>query len=558
MDVWQLGNTSVRSALRLRDGLTALASSSLQGNIRKKEGDEAFRRLLGERGVVSLGKDATNSVGRKWRSAMAKLGFLYPPVEKSWKFAQNDLGPMDMITPAGRALIMSETVPAMHECFLRALATPLSLSKNGQTFSPLRWTLAIIIELYHQKEDASISFMEMSCIVQATDPIVGLEQTVERIKLLRQQRATEKRKKGFDKEYYSQVSLSNGYKPATLRDYADMNIRYLKATGMVQSKGKGISLIPEKRSLAVELAQHLLSNQPLLELYRSLCLGAPLPTDELPKAREILKDLLQKATTYGLSDDLDEKDWETSQTINRARYRIEERINNKKEELYASQQERQWREIASYMNLIASNKRKYNKNSIPYGEAPAYLEWSIWRAFLAIDTLVNKPFKVRCFQVDQDFLPVGTAPGGGPDLIAEFSNCVLVIEVTLSESSRQEAMEGEPVRRHVADLMQQYDKPVYGLFIANRIDTNTAETFRKGVWYTQNDYRQNLLITPLTLEQFSNFFQTIFETGQARPETIIKLIEECQNARCNLDSPSWKKEIENIVSRRIAFYKRAK
>ena len=70
-------------------------------------------------------------------------------------------------------------------------------------------------------------------------------------------------------------------------------------------------------------------------------------------------------------------------------------------------------------------------------------------------------------------------------------------------------MEGEPVRRHVADLMQQYNKPVYGLFIANRIDSNTAETFRIGVWYTRDDVRLNLHIVPFTLMQFSTFFKAI-------------------------------------------------
>ena len=46
------------------------------------------------------------------------------------------------------------------------------------------------------------------------------------------------------------------------------------------------------------------------------------------------------------------------------------------------------------------------------------------------------------------------------------------------------------------------DKPVYGLFIANKIDTNTAETFRHGIWYGKDDIVQRLTIVPLTLKQF--------------------------------------------------------
>ena len=127
MEFWQLGNTSVRSAMRIKDGLTAYSASSIQGNIRRGDGDIAFRRLLGQCGVVSLGEDATHSVGRKWRSAMGKLGFIYPEIKRGMGFVQTDLGQLDMITPAGWNLVRAETVAAMQECYLRSMVTPLFL-----------------------------------------------------------------------------------------------------------------------------------------------------------------------------------------------------------------------------------------------------------------------------------------------------------------------------------------------------------------------------------------------------------------------------------------------
>ena len=54
MKPWHLGNTTVRSPFRLRDGLVALSTSSLQGNLRGEEQERAFRRLLGEHGIESL------------------------------------------------------------------------------------------------------------------------------------------------------------------------------------------------------------------------------------------------------------------------------------------------------------------------------------------------------------------------------------------------------------------------------------------------------------------------------------------------------------------------
>lgn len=555
MRFWQIGNTSVRSAMRIKDGLTAYSKSAIQGNIRKIEGDIAFRSLLGQCGVVSLGEDSTNSLGRKWRSAMGKLGFIYPEIKRSMGFTQNDLGPLDMITPAGWNLVRAETVAAMQECYLRAMAAPLSPAGNQYTFSPLCWVLAILLELESRGEEPSVNFPEMALIVQTTTPVDGLTETVDRILTLRFQRNASDRKRVFDRNRYDLAAEKIGRAANTFRDYADMNMRYLKTAGMVQSKGKGISLIQEKRTLAVELAKELLSDRPLLELYRSMCNGTPLPTDNVAIAHQVLADLLKQIQQYGIAYSPVGRPLDTPAHINQIRYEIEELIAEKKEEVYAAQQADQWQEIAAYMDLIASRKERKRLNEdmeirVPKTEAPAYLEWSLWRAFLAIDTLTNKPYEVRRFKIDQDFMPVSTVPGNGPDLIAEFNDYVVVIEVTLSESSRQEAMEGEPVRRHVADLMLQYDKPVYGLFIANRIDSNTAETFRIGVWYTRDDKRLNLHIVPFTLSQFSRFFKTMFATGHAAPQSIIDLLTACEGYRKDCEAPQWKRAIAQIISDR--------
>lgn len=47
---------------------------------------------------------------------------------------------------------------------------------------------------------------------------------------------------------------------------------------------------------------------------------------------------------------------------------------------------------------------------IPKGERAAYFEWTIWRAFLSLNSLTNEPWEARRFEIDQDFLPVNTAP----------------------------------------------------------------------------------------------------------------------------------------------------
>lgn len=192
-----------------------------------------------------------------------------------------------------------------------------------------------------------------------------------------------------------------------------------------------------------------------------------------------------------------------------------------------------------------------NVIEVPKDETPAYLEWTLWRASLAIDHMVNKPYEVRGFKLDSDFLPVSAAGGGKGDLYCEFEDFTILTEVTMSTSSRQEAMEGEPVRRHVSDAVLKYDKPVYGIFIAVKIDTNTAETFRHGVWYAKGDLEQRLNIIPLTLAQYREYFIAMFKAGCAHPEKLRELIVLCGTQRDILNAPDWKAYIGTAVREKI-------
>lgn len=566
MRPWHLGNTTVRSPFRLRDGLVALSTSSLQGNLRGEEQERAFRRLLGEHGIVELGDDDTYSVGRKWRSALNKLGFLYPEVPPASGIPQSEIGPIDMITPNGWRLIRADTVPAMQECFLRALAAhyiPSALERKFDfaVFSPLRHTLAIMLELEKQTGESRLNFVEMAIVVQLTSSDESLADIVAQVLALRARRLASPNKRKFDRQEREAAAVLHGYAAGTFNDYADTNLRYLKATGLVQSKGRGLSLVPEKHVFVEKLIQDTGIPDSDRSYFITLCNGAKLPTDNKDSALAVLDDLLQQLEKRGIPFDATGKPTDTPADIAIIRHQIEGILSERNEEEYATRQAVEWEEIAAYMELIITRKGKKTLSNgedieVPQAEAPAYFEWVLWRAFLAINSLANKPYEARRFKIDQDFLPVGTAPGNGPDLIFEFHDFVIVVEVTLTDNSRQEAAEGEPVRRHVADLVSHYGaqsgKPVYGLFIANRIDSNTAETFRIGVWFTRTDDKMRLDIIPVTLVQFKAFFEALFTSGRVEVGLIRELLDLCGGLRPAHEAPAWKHEIQQTFNHRIA------
>lgn len=206
------------------------------------------------------------------------------------------------------------------------------------------------------------------------------------------------------------------------------------------------------------------------------------------------------------------------------------------------QSEESINEILKYLRVLNG---EVVSNPPEIDDKPAYLEWAVWRSFLAIDEIVSPIHTTRRFPIDQDFYPRNTAPGGGSDLLFEFKSFILVVEVTLTTSHRQMAVESEPVRRHTVQYKDMYpEKDVYCLFIAPSVDNNVAETFRIGVWYNE-DVEEFINIVPMRLSDFINAFE-ILKSKRYKNSDFQTLIDRCLAFR-NVRAPQWKHSITNEV-----------
>lgn len=557
--IWLVGNTGLRNPNRIQEGLAVYAKSAFVGKLHGRDNEIGFMNLLNKEGIIQneSGKDESGSHARKWRLMFAKNGYIYPQVGKR-EGNQDDLGALDEITPFGRTFLKADTFPAVQECFLRAMSVEqFEMPDKTTYFSPLRWMLAIMLELEKRTGSTEMSRIEFALWGHTTNPSYNLSEVVDHILDLRQRRAKAPAKRTFDKNEIKERGKHYDKKADNFLDYSDMNMRYLRISGMFQRKGRGIMIVPAKHLLAEKLAKETATSEPLMDAYKQLCSGAPLPTDNIDVAKTLLEDLKKQMKERHIVYDISDLPLDTPAEINIARQRLEDTLAKTDEIQYANDQCNQWQEIADYMSLLikGGGKLVYDEDNaieIPKDETPAYFEWTLWRAALAIDHMVNKPYEVRGFRLDADFLPVTAAGGGKGDLYCEFEDFMILTEVTMSTSSRQEAMEGEPVRRHVSDAVLNYNKPVYGLFLAIRIDTNTAETFRHGIWYAKGDVKQRLDIVPLSLEQFRRHFVSMFEGKQARPEHLRDLILQCETERDNLEAPAWMRYIDDVVTQRVS------
>lgn len=554
---WLIADNGVRNPQRLRDGLEVLVNSEFHGDFSKKN-EEGMALLLDKEGIISLQTNTDNTVSRKWRLNLIRLGFINNETHT--------------ITDNGRRLIHTSSLPEQEDCFLRALLIhqlpspihPMPWGDIDHPINPLRMVLSVLVGLEELGQDSTISKNEMASIVMIHYNMTDIPHIVNEIIHYRKlkQKATG-RVRQFEKEYREKASKIDGGRVSSesLNSYADVNIRYLKLTGLFEEEGiSGLSIAEHKKTIVKQILEIPFKPVSQEDYQRALGQGASLPTDKKHEAITAIRNLFDLLVQHNATIEPLPEGWEHMDIADLSiiRIRLENEWIHNQERQYAIRQKDEWEDILKYMTELQQPSRIGKRNSlIPSGEGPAYLEWAIWRAFLAINSLHNEPWESRKFPVDRTFKPVRHAPSGDADMVFEFKDFVFVVEVTLTTSSRQEAAEGEPVRRHVAQYVDKFSvlgKRVFGVFIANKIDTNTAETFRIGVWYRNDDSQMSVNIVPITLEDFTKTFKTIFQDGfyENAEEFLKQLVIELRSYS-NERAPEWKLLIKESFENRINY-----
>jgi len=345
-------------------------------------------------------------------------------------------------------------------------------------------------------------------------------------------------------------------KMATLKDYADLTVRYLRKSGLFSINRDRLVVISEKESLIKELLSRswpLTADKEYLDYLWSDSLPT-LPTDKSDYLTNQIEMLSQKEKQYihklgpkSLTDLIQVEITPSANIIElkgRAKNLEQNVLQLKEIEFYYSQsQDDQIDDILNYYDLILGRQ-------ILGGEAyyPAYLEWNTWRVFLSINTLLNKPYHARRFKVDEELQPINHAPGNGADMVFEYDKFIIVTEVTLITRSNQWSAEAEPVPRHVAKV--KYDnsgKDVYGVFIAPEIDANTVLQFFNNRVHSISGNIIKLVIIPFTINQIK-YLLSVFKVKRYSVKDLQVLLEAIKmEMEATKDALLWNKRIPAIL-----------
>ena len=316
-------------------------------------------------------------------------------------------------------------------------------------------------------------------------------------------------------------------KSSNLRDYTDACFRYLRATNyvLISQSGHSLSIAPEKQD-AVDYLLDTIDRDPCfvedMEQYEQYLFNPELPalyTDNVVNLVDDIRKYDPNAQTDGLSViELRELEYELIEA-------------SKQETL-----EREIRAVKDYEQFddIVDVFSKIGKKV--YFDDPLQFEWNTWRAMTMLDggdVRANLKF-------DDHARPLSTAAGNEADIVCDYGDFCVNVEVTLQSGQKQYDNEGEPVARHVGKQVATSGKPTYCLFIAPKINPATYAHFY--LLYHENIslYGGYSNIIPLELGSFEKMvldskkasyvpeprhIKALFDTAKELRETAVNEVE---------------------------------
>lgn len=433
-----------------------------------------------------------------------------------------NLNPTIQLTPVGHLFISNKR---KEEVLLRQLLkfqlpSPYHLQSESGIFcvKPYLEILRLIKTL------ESITFDEMCIFAMQLTDYHKFDSIVKKILSFREEK---EKNAGRYKSFYHQIVLqelseiyseeisSNDFKTressddslqkfirtkrSNLRDYTDACFRYLRATGLVaiSHKGRSISIMPDKTPDVNYILSHI-DRDPIfvdnIDKYKDYLFE--------PQTPKLYTDDKAHLIEYILRHSDKTKNQVDSLTIEQLKDLRDDIIDANKTSIIQAQI-KQLKSYSLYNEVIDT----YNEIiSDELYDIPLMLEWNTWRAM----TMLDGGSITGNFKIDDAGQPLSTASGNVADIVCDYGDFGLTVEVTMQNGQRQYETEGEPVARHLAKYKKTSNKEAFCLFIAPQINEACVAHFYTLTKTNISYYGGKSIIVPLPLEVFMKMVENSY------------------------------------------------
>lgn len=330
-------------------------------------------------------------------------------------------------------------------------------------------------------------------------------------------------------------------KIGNLRDYADACFRYLRSAEVVSISQRGHSLsIAQDRLEEVDYLLETMPREPRFvddaEAYKAYLFDATTPkllTDNPANLRAKIHSIDPSLETAGLGV-IELKS-------------IEHKLRNKLKNDVLSEMVAQIKDFKQYDDIQATFDGIVNSE---YYDNPLMLEWNTWRAM----TMIDGGNIVPNFNFDDNGEPLSTAAGNTPDILCDYGEFSVLVEVTLQSGQKQYDSEGEPVARHLGKVKSETGREAFCLFVAPKINQAAISFFYSLHRINIDFYGGKAVIIPIELAVYRKMLEDSYKVSYTPdPEHIRAIFEKSKEFAAEANSENeWYSKIQDYAMNWLA------
>lgn len=333
-------------------------------------------------------------------------------------------------------------------------------------------------------------------------------------------------------------------KANNLRDYADACLRHLRATGLVtvSNPGRTVSIIESRRDEVEHILKTVTRDPVFVDDEIAYC--KYLFSADTPSLLTDDRGTLEKKAAMCMAVESVDAAKSLAPTD------LKRRIRHTQAALKQAVIDAQVTELKAFTRYDEVVGMFSDIKSKEVYDPPLALEWNAWRTMTMMDggnIRANLTF-------DDAGNPLSTAPGNNADIICDYGDFTVTVEVTLMSGNKQYDAEGEPVARHLGDIKAKTGKAAYCLFVAPTINPSTISHFYMLHRTNVKHYGGKSIVIPLTLDRFVGMLTQSKKCGYIpSPEKVRAFCEYSMNVADSAeDEESWyaavSKKAENWLS----------
>lgn len=206
--------------------------------------------------------------------------------------------------------------------------------------------------------------------------------------------------------------------------------------------------------------------------------------------------------------------------------------------------------ILELLPLFTSrNDKKIQEEVSEFATVPTIFEYVIAIAWFHISSQDFSITRSLNLTLDGNMKPLSHAPGGAGDIIVEYEDLTLMLEVTLMNRQAQKRGEWEPVLRHATNItVDKYPENVTTLFIADVLDENTINIWRSIASVplkasNKNEYADLVKIFPMTNSEIISMLK-----NNSDEKKLLSVIDDSYKSFAGEFDTAWRDEIlEEVV-----------